>query len=114
MVRQPFGVVALRALGRLPGFGSQLCHSLRCLWAAGQVPDLEIGLTWVPALRRGGWGLLQGNLLRPLPQSPLCVGTGCSSLSGDCDVSVKFSPPLTVGPVRAGKGGGGSFRWTVK
>lgn len=95
MVRQPFGVVALRALGRLPGFGSQLCHSLRCLRAAGQVPDLEIGLTWVPALRRGGWGLSQGNLLRPLPQSPLCVGTGCSSLSGDCDVSVKFSPPLT-------------------
>ena len=48
----------------------------------GRAPDLEIGLTRVPAF---SMGLLRGNLIKPLPQSPSRVGTGCSSLSGDCN-----------------------------
>lgn len=48
----------------------------------GRAPDLEIGLTRVPAFSAG---LLRGNLITPRPQSPSCVGTGCSSSSGDCN-----------------------------
>lgn len=74
MVRPPLGVVALRALGRLPGFGSQLCHSLRCLRAAGQVPDLEVGLTWVPALREGWVGAVARTSPKTLAPKPLVCG----------------------------------------
>lgn len=42
----------------------------------GQVPDLELGLTGVPAFFME---LLGGNLIELLPQSRLCVGTGCFS-----------------------------------